>query len=503
MTFLRFIAVVCSMIFLGMAAYGKIVLNLPTLKSNDIQPGNTIEFELENMGTEPSTFFPLLQHFEGPGDVLLSKEKLYAWLQKDCEDIHLQKCREQAINRLAMLIKGDRFLNRSFYLTFADDDDMLACYTKAYSYPASLLSTYSFKCSDFATIARSILCDLGWENNQIRIINGYNHTLLEVKNEQGNWVAVDFDPSMPMLLTCNKRSAEEMMSLLNSKDYNREINYWYFKSSNQGNITSLNRPHDWDTYFLRAFGDVSVLEPIQGLSKNSCNEFTGEISIPSGSRLSAKIIDDALWYRLTIGRNYRELSDLNLLSKSVMLLIYRGYYLDALQYGNKLVSQIAYTTNAEMDKVIEAIRKEKIEFTYSDIWYPVFGKNETPFYTITLPPGRYELGKELKAPGKVLSIVGGIHDTLYLKDSFGNDTIITGKTNFQIAVSGFDKEVEIQNNALYYLQSGYAHVTDSMKIDVSWNPAVFNFLHGTLTIDELGDPDTLQFKYWVNGEMML
>jgi hypothetical protein len=107
----------------------------------------------------------------------------------------------------------------------------------------------------------------------------------------------------------------------------------------------------------------------------------------------------------------------------------------------------------------------------------------------------------MKAPGKVMSVAAGPLDEVCLWDTPGDDTTFTESYEVPFWSAG-DESLDVSYKANHYLQRGYVNAVDTVRFQISWNPVIFNFLHGELTIqsDQL---DQLEVSYLINGQDFL
>jgi hypothetical protein len=97
-------------------------------------------------------------------------------------------------------------------------------------------------------------------------------------------------------------------------------------------------------------------------------------------------------------------------------------------------------------------------------------------------------------------VEASIGSEVYLRDPWGNDTLIQGGNDYLIQFweSEADSSAFVPNRANQYLQSGWVHALDTVRIQVSYNPVIFDFFDEEFSV-EIIEGDSVEIEYLLNG----
>jgi hypothetical protein len=486
-------------------------VQLPAL-SSDITFGDNVVTVVHNPHGVPVIFFPLLQVGERdiPQDLFLSKDNLVAWLIASCEDVSEEDCILAMSLRFATLLKSDMFRNASAspdVWSYLDEEGQISSdfeqvFAKEFSLIGSYSGYYTTKCGEFAQRVPTLFEQTGLiAPGHVRIVGGGHHIFVEIFHDD-KWKIVDFDPSMGMFLSRNHLSHHELRQL-GWPDALNEIVPWKFQSFFTGDSTFSYYPD----------GDVSpwinsMFTYFQALTTDTVNttsvpldypvyEMTGEFIIPAGAKIEVPYIEDCLRIDTLVNPELSaEMIDWRIQLQSALMEDDSVGISDAL-FGIGTMFQNHFS---EMNFDLEFLFDRYIfndGFVFGgEKFFPVFKRDEIPYCTVVLVPGYYVIGQDLKIPGKVLSIEASLGSEIYLADGYGNDTLVIGGFPYEADLWLLGDEEIVPNNANHYLQQGWVSAADTLRIKVSLNPVISNFLHGTL---ELETDQPLDVECWING----
>jgi hypothetical protein len=346
----------------------------------------------------------------------------------------------------------------------------------------------------------------GVAQDNLRIVNSQSHVFGEILHNE-KWKIVDFDPGNPNFMTSGHLDHEEVRAIGFPDIMNEEFRLWKYESfffpgdslvhnayrSGQNSVT-LNE--EWYAYYTAVTDSGMVYDPLF----YETYDFESDLILPAGSYLKVEyvnsvfsvdtVLNPELWselhHNITSAMNAYELQDSVAFESSV----------------HQVVMILANHFNQDPEFIADHLFDGDLVFN-AGRWAPVFDRTAIPpYYTIVVAPGYYQIGNDIKAPGKVLSVEASPGSEVYLTDVYGNDTLIVGGAPYEVPFWESENSFSnfIPNKSNHYLQQGWIHATDTVRIRISWNPAIFNFLHGTL---ELETNQPLDVVYLVNGTNIL
>jgi len=480
--------------------------------------GDTIVLRVKNSFNTPTVLFPLLQDGNGiPSNVFLSKENLVNWIRSACDTLPAEDClMAMAVNRIAPILKSDLFVNRAFPQDLwthwnsgaSDQSAFEQAFAKEFSLMGTLTGTYSTKCGEKSQTAFTMLLATGLMNpDHFRTVGGHNHVYSEIY-DHGRWKIVDFDPSTPGLTTVSKLG-HEALNELGWPMAAQEIDPWRYRSFYSGEM--LYSGSSFATRRDYTFWSGTYFEYYNAISTDTVGEVAtpfsfavspmhGDIIIPANGYLEVSYKENG--FRLdSLANTVHWDSTFAMYGRLQTALanpvdtaqIWAAYY--------QFVMVESSYFGVSPEEFAQGLESNRFTMAKSDRWFPVFTGATIPSYKLIVPPGYYEIGTDIKAPGRVMRIESGTGSEIYLQDEFGNDTLIIGSNEYEVEfwrrdMSEFVSDFSVSNKVNQYLQRGWVNALDTVRIHVSWNPAMFNFLHGALRIDASGP---LEIDYIVNG----
>lgn len=482
---------------------------------SDVTFGDTIVMRIYNPTDEPVIFFPLFQVGERhiPQDVFRSETNLLGWIAQACEDIPDEDCILAMSERAAILLKSDIWVNSSLYLSFwdhwnnnsTDQSAFEQAFAKNYSMNGIMVGSYSLQCGEYAQVMALLLYRNGIDREDLRIVNSQSHVFLEIFHN-GKWKIADFDPGTPNFMTSGNLDHEEIRAIGFPNIMDAEFQLWKYESfffsgdslvhkSFHDRQSSSFLEDEWYAYYTAVSDSGSVYSPFF----YETYDFSSEIILPVGGYLEVSEKMRSLCFNI----NDAEYGMVDSLITQAMIARELG---DSTLFETHLMAVIMLMSdyfNVSTEIVADLFFDGDIIFNTGK-WAPNFdGPEIPPYYTIIISPGFYEIGSDIKAPGKVLSVEVQPGSEVYLTDAYGNDTLIVEGNGYEVEFWEGENNSSnfISNKANQYLQQGWIHAIDTVRIRVSWNPVIFNFLHGTLDLET--NHQTLSVEYLINGENIL
>jgi hypothetical protein len=469
--------------------------------------GSQINVTLENNSNNNISFLPLFKNHSGiPEDVLKNEQTLVQWLADTCVGINPDDYIMAMSHRLVKLLKGDAFINAAAYPQLypqlwggvVGGNAREQSFAKNYSMVGVLSGTYTMQCGEYSQVFASLLAKTGLvDTAHVRVITSGMHVFTEIFHD-GTWKIVDFDPGTPGFTTTNHLSHQDLrfLGIQNFLDFEFSI-HEYLSAIHGAKKTAFSESffepdsfiinHELTDYYNALTNMGVTFSPLW----YETYDISGDIILPPGGKLKVEHVNKLL-YLDTGHYQYSQLSHLAA----------EGFY--AGRIGDTA------TINRILPEVIilvsemTGLSSEEIEPLLSDDYFrivnsfsPYYNRGETPYYTIVVPPGNYQIGVDVKAPGKVLSVQLNSGQML-LQDSYGNDTLIQALQPYEVAFWEADTGNIVPNKANHYLNEGWINSNDTVKIKVSWNPILYPFVHGELNI-EYQSGDTLKHQYLING----
>lgn len=474
------------------------------VRLDQVSYGSKINVTLENNSSNNIQFLPLFKnHSNIPEDVLRDKKSLISWIADTCSDINSDDCIMAMSHRLVKLLKGDVFINAAAYPQMWDDgiiggNAKEQSFAKNYSIVGMLSGTYTMQCGEYSYLAASLLQKTGLvDTSHIRIINSGAHVFTEIFHDN-KWKIVDFDPQSPGFMTRNQLSHEDVRPIGFQNFLDFEFNLHEHLSSIHGfKKTVFSEPFFPLDSFTLNFELLAYYNSLTNIGQAfkplyyDTYDITGDIILPSGGKLEIEHLNKLL-YLDTNHHNYNRLSQLAREG------FYAGRIGDTITLARifpEVITLVSEMTGLSTTEVVPLLSDDYFRIVNS--FSPYYNREETPYYTIIVPPGNHQIGTDVKAPGKVLS-VEVISGQVLLQDSYGNDTLIQALQPYNVQFWEADTGNIVPNKANHYLDQGWISSNDTVKIKVSWNPILYPFLHGKLDIDYQGS-DTLKHQYLING----
>jgi hypothetical protein len=468
--------------------------------------GSEINVTLENNSSNNISFLPLFKNYSGiPEDVLRDEQSIVQWLADTCVGINPDDCIMAMSHRLVRLLKNDAFINSALYPDFWKQNDQVAqeqAFAKDHSMIGVLSGTYTMQCGNYAQIAATLFYKTGLvDTSRLRVISIPNqHVFLEIFHNN-KWKIVDFDPGMPMFMTVNQLSHEELRFLGFQNTLDQEFQNYGYVSHITGeddfleklgfvDIDSMSTLMNWQKYYA----DLTNLSGVYPPLFYETYPITGDIILPPGGSLEVHYRNNQMFFDTV--QYYQEYQSLSSLLNSG----YRAYQTDDFTTLNQVTMQasdiLSNILGISQSEAINLLMSQGLRS--SNKFVPNLSRDQIPFYTLVIPPGNYQMGIDVKAPGKVLSVELASGQVL-LQDSYGNDTLIQQSYEVDFWEPYTDTSRLIPSKANHYLDHGVINSSDTVKIKVSWNPVLFPFVHSELNIDYQGGADTLSHHYLING----
>jgi hypothetical protein len=466
-----------------------------------------------------STFFPLLNSPDSdiPGDLFRSEETLLDWIVQATEGVPVQDQILAMTQQIARVLKSDIFVNSALYPRYWDHfqfGEAEQVFAKDYAMPGMFTGSYSLQCGEYAQSTASLLMKTGLVSlSETRLGNSGRHVFLEIFHED-KWKTVDTDPGTPVFMTENHLNHEEVRDLGADAAMDEfRIHYYqpfrsnadsssvFNKDGLDGSSDSLRIVEELSAYYLSlADTELAPPYPIYPPRDWGTVAFDGAIRLSDGVSIEISYVNDRLFFdTLAYPEIFTEI---------------RGLYLNAkqsLEEGNTIFFEI-YVTNLilvlaehfQQETELVADHLFDGDISFGDIWLPDFDRDQIPQVVVILPSGDYVIGEDVAFPGRVLKVEASIGSEVYFRDPWGNDTLIQGGDLYMINFweSEADSSAFVPNRVNQYLQQGWIHAMDTVRIHVSYNPVIFNFLRGDLSI-EIIEGDTLDIEYLVNGVNLL
>ncbi len=481
--------------------------------SNHVQYQGTIVSSLSNNTDIPIEFLPLFKNNSNiDEDIFYSKQRIVQWLSDTCIGLNQQDCIMAMSHRLAKILKSDVYCNSALYPDFnlhwnnsgSNQNDLEKAFAKDFSIPGILTGTYTMQCENYAQAAALLLERTGLiDTRHLRIVNSNHHAFLEIFHDN-SWKIVDFDPGTPMFMTVNQLNHTDLQNIGWPMAMNEFQDYKFYSVYSNSEIStvdflfhsydSLRIISEWGIYYYQLTNPGFVYPALY----YPTDEFESSIVLPSGSRLEVIYSNDYLFMdTLSYPATYNQIKTNLTVAEAALLADDSVTLTNAINHmSGVLTSHFTIDSTSVTQMLLDGF----IVFN-NGLWKPFFPRDKIPYYSIIIPPGSYQIGSDIKAPGKVLKVECSIGSQLYLSGQSNNDTLITGTEIYQVDFWELYEDTSkiIPNNANHYLQSGWIYATDTVRIDVSWNPAIFNFLHGTMDIAYM-QGDSLERLYTINGQ---
>ncbi len=509
------------MMIVSFCAYAQQIqsFQLP-VQASSLNPGDSIIMRINNPWGFPTTFFPLMQGLGGaPQDLFRSSQHLVDWITEATAGVSPQNHILALVERIGSIMKTDAWVNSSLYPHLWNDWDnnpndqilLQQSFAKNYSLPGSLVGSYSLNCGNHNQIGALLLQRTGLiEPERFRLVTSGRHVFLEIfygDSVMGDWMITDLDVGTPNFMTYNRMNHQDFREMGWGLQALNEFKLHRFPSIFEGGslvtVPVFSNPfshsdqwhNEWYAYYQGITDTASVPNPIYSPYFFETYDFSSEIILPGRAILETGYVNKCLFIdTIQYPDLYHNSRELVLQAMEAMT---AGDTILMLAFVDQLASMFADHFQIDQNVIRDTYIFDGRMVLNQGFWKLLFQREEIPFYTIIVSPGYYQIGLDIKAPGKVLSVKASPQSQVYLTDPYGNDTLILGGNPYEVPFWGTgDSSLFIPFKINHYLQEGWIHALDTIRIDVSWNPAIFNFLHGTL---ELETDYPLEVEYFVNG----
>lgn len=505
-----------ALFFSPAGLFAQQIQNVTLPSGNDFAFGDSIVVRISG----ESVFFPLLNSPANdiPGDLFRSEENLLDWIIQATEGVPVQDQILAMTQQIARVLKSDIFVNSALYPRYWDhfqfgEDQAMQVFAKDYAIPGMFTGSYSLQCGEYAQATATLLMKTGLVTlSETRLGNSGRHVFLEIFHED-KWKTVDTDPGTPVFMTENHLNHEEVrdLGIDAAIDEFRVHHYRPFRSNADslsvfnkhglGGSDSLEVAEELSEYYL-SLTDTEFAPPYPIYPPRDWGtvSFDGAIRLSDGVAIEISYVNDKLFFdTLAYPEIFTEIKERYFHAKQAW---YQGDTALFQLHAEELI--ILLSAHFQQDSEFIADHLFDGDISFGDIWLPDFDRDQIPQVVVILPPGNYVIGEDVAFPGRVLEVDAAVGSQVYLIDQWGNDTLIQGGNLYMINFweSEADSSAFVLNKVNQYLQQGWIYAVDTVRIHVSYNPVIFNFLRGDLNL-EIIEGDTLDVEYLVNGVNLL